>query len=228
VLHSNSLFTECKFTNLDDIDNIQNQKNHTMIKKIKRLKILFEINIFKMVLLKLNKVVIGRIRINKRTKIQFEKSSRIIIKNGLFEINKKWSDNDPFPFLLVLRENSKIIVEDEFQIFSGARIYVNNCATLILGKGYINNNSNISCFERIEIGNDVAISENVTIRDSDNHEISYSNSNKTKPIKIGNHVWIGMNVIILKGVIIGDGVIIAAGSIVNHDVPAKSLVGGTG
>lgn len=48
----------------------------------------------------------------------------------------------------------------------------------------------------------------------------------TLPIKIGNHVWIGLNVTILKGVTIGDGAMIAAGALVNRDVPANCLAGG--
>jgi len=126
----------------------------------------------------------------------------------------------------VLRANAKIIIEKSFSIYSGAKVYVNQGAILKLGGGYINHNFNLNCFERIEIGTDVAISDNVCIRDSDNHDILHSCHTKTKPIIIGNHVWIGMNVTILKGVNIGDGVIIAAGSIVTKDVPKNSLVGG--
>ncbi len=46
------------------------------------------------------------------------------------------------------------------------------------------------------------------------------------PIKIGNHVWIGSNVTVLKGVEIGDGSIIAAGSLVNKNIPPGVLAGG--
>ena len=48
----------------------------------------------------------------------------------------------------------------------------------------------------------------------------------TAPIVIGDHVWIGMNVIVLKGVTIGEGSIVAAGSVVNKDVPPHCLVAG--
>ena len=43
---------------------------------------------------------------------------------------------------------------------------------------------------------------------------------------VGNDVWIGLNVIILRGVKIGDGAVVAAGSVVTKDVPAYAVVGG--
>lgn len=46
------------------------------------------------------------------------------------------------------------------------------------------------------------------------------------PVQIGSHAWIGFNSIILKGVTIGDRSVVAAGSVVTHDVPADTLVGG--
>ena len=36
---------------------------------------------------------------------------------------------------------------------------------------------------------------------------------KKAPVYIGNRVWIGCRVIILKGVTVGDGAVIAAGSV---------------
>jgi len=185
-----------------------------------------ELNLYITIKLILGKIVIGRIRVYKKASISFTKSSRISVQNGTFEINKKWTRNDNFPGLLALGKNSKIIVRDTFCIYSGARLYVDDSATLILGSGYINNDLRLACFESIEIGHKVSIADNVTIRDSDNHTISDSKGLKTQPIKIGDYVWIGMNATILKGVTIGDGAIIAAGSLVNKSVPPRTLVGG--
>ena len=72
------------------------------------------------------------------------------------------------------------------------------------------------------------ISDDVRIQDSDNHNIVINGIEKesTKPIIIGDRVWVGKNVLILKGVTIGDGAIIAAGSVVVKDVPSKTLVAG--
>jgi acetyltransferase-like isoleucine patch superfamily enzyme len=48
----------------------------------------------------------------------------------------------------------------------------------------------------------------------------------TKPIHVGNFVYIGFRSIILPGVNIGNNCIIAAGSVVTKDVPDNSIVGG--
>lgn len=48
----------------------------------------------------------------------------------------------------------------------------------------------------------------------------------TKPVTIGNKVWIGGNVVMLPGVTIGNGVTIAASALVKEDIPDNSLVVG--
>lgn len=46
------------------------------------------------------------------------------------------------------------------------------------------------------------------------------------PPKIGNGVWIGANVIILRGVVVGERSIIAAGAVVTKDIPPYEIWGG--
>lgn len=126
---------------------------------------------------------------------------------------------------LYFGENSVVSV-GALTAYAGSRIGVEKDAQFSYKSGVMNYNVTISCFEKIEIGENVIISENTMIRDSDNHTIVRDGYTPTAPIKIGNHVWIGVNCTILKGVTIGDGAIIAAGSVVTKDVPAHSLVGG--
>ena len=153
-------------------------------------------------------------------------SAKIILGKGDLRLSKSWVKRNPKSGLLFMAENARISVLGSFDIYSGAQIYVNKNAELKLGSGYINNGLNLSCFEKIEIGEGVVISENVCIKDSDNHEIVGADKKSTMPIKIGNQVWIGMNVTILKGVTIGDGAIIAAGSVVTKDIPNNVMAAG--
>jgi len=156
-----------------------------------------------------------------------EKGEIILVNNCEFMFNCSWLKKDPFPSVLVIRNGARLEVKGNFKIYSGAKIFINKDALLILGNGYINNHLTLHCYEKIIIGEDVAIADNVIIRDSDNHVVT-SNPNpvKTQPVYIGNHVWIGMNAMILKGVTIGDGAIIAAGSVVTHDIPSACLAAG--
>ena len=48
----------------------------------------------------------------------------------------------------------------------------------------------------------------------------------TRPIVVGNNVYIGARTIIMGGVTIGNNVIIGAGSIVTHDIPDNSVAVG--
>lgn len=160
--------------------------------------------------------------------IELDKQAKITVGNGVeFLFNCTWMKSDPAISVLVISAGAELIVKNNFKIFSGASVFINKNARLILGSGYINNKLSLHCFEQIEIGEDVAIADNVTIRDSDNHIItSNENNTMTKPVRIGNHVWIGMNVTILKGVVIGDGAIIAAGSVVTKSIPPRCLAAG--
>lgn len=164
----------------------------------------------------------------KKSNIELNKTAFIEVAEGkTFYFNCSWTKRSFAPSLLAMGHNAQLIVKDNFKIYDGAKIYINKNAQLTLGSGYINNNAKINCFERIEIGEDVAIGDNVCIRDSDNHYLGNRDDYfMKKPIKIGNHVWIGINVTILKGVTVHDGAIIAAGAVVTRDVPPRCLAAG--
>lgn len=125
-----------------------------------------------------------------------------------------------------LQENAKIIVPTHYIIYAGCFINVYSNSRLILHAGFINENVQIICGDKIEIGEGTSIGRDVVIRSFDGHQIESKSSNLSAPITIGKHVWIGQRAIILKGVVIGDGAVVAAGTIVTKNVPAYSLVAG--
>jgi acetyltransferase-like isoleucine patch superfamily enzyme len=123
--------------------------------------------------------------------------------------------------------NSEINVNGGFSVYYGGDIICFKNSKLTLGSGFFNSNVKLRCTNSITIGNNVAISHDVTIMDSDAHNIDYEGYQMTKPVIIGDNVWIGSRAMILKGVKVGDGAIIAAGAIVTKDVPANSIVAGS-
>ncbi|MEW5954329.1 MAG: DapH/DapD/GlmU-related protein [Bacillota bacterium] len=130
---------------------------------------------------------------------------------------------------LKMHAGSSLIVNGYFKVFYGSSIEIFPGGVLTLGSGYINSDCVIACAKRITIGEGVAIARRVFIYDSDHHKIIDEQGSLKNPpelIIIGNHVWIGVGAIILKGVTIGDGAVIAAGSVVTHDVPARCVAAG--
>ena len=92
----------------------------------------------------------------------------------------------------------------------------------------------------LTIGSGTIISRNVEIWTSnhcydaeDLQSIPYDRRMVTKPVEIGENVWIGSRVIILPGVTIGEGAVIGAGAVVTKScfessatlvgVPAKKI-----
>lgn len=88
----------------------------------------------------------------------------------------------------------------------------------------------IHCAERVRLGRRSCTNEFVSLIDSTHfhdgaHEFFYENT-RTKPIEIGDGVWIGNKSSVLLGVSIGDGAVVAAHSVVNRHVPAGATVSG--
>lgn len=82
----------------------------------------------------------------------------------------------------------------------------------------------------ITLGNNVHITDGVEFITHDGGTLIYRqyvpDLEITKPIKIGDYVYIGNNVIILPGVTIGNNVVIGAGAVVSKSIPDNSLAVG--
>jgi acetyltransferase-like isoleucine patch superfamily enzyme len=125
---------------------------------------------------------------------------------------------------LRLHENATLNINGEFKMFYVASIEIFSGGTLTLGKGYINCGCVIACAGDITIGDGCAIARGVFIYNSDHHKISDKPGNRlnpSAPVVIGNHVWIGVGAIILKGITIGSGAVVGAGAVVTKDIPPK-------
>ncbi len=83
----------------------------------------------------------------------------------------------------------------------------------------------------VTIGSHVNLAQGITVT-ALNHNFEDSSKRideqgvTTKPVIIGNDIWIGANAVLLPGVSIGDHAVVAAGAVVTKDVPPHSLVAG--
>ncbi|HTF03033.1 MAG TPA: acyltransferase [Bacteroidia bacterium] len=80
----------------------------------------------------------------------------------------------------------------------------------------------------VTIGDHTMVSLNTIFHTSthDHHDHPMWKYRIDRPISIGQHVWIGVNSLILAGVKIGDYAVVGAGSVVTANVPEGAIVAG--
>lgn len=82
----------------------------------------------------------------------------------------------------------------------------------------------------IRIGRDCLFGPYTEILDSDFHDtdpgLRKAGTHRPAPVTIGDNVFVGTGVKILKGVTVGDDAVIGAGAVVTADVPPRTIVAG--
>ncbi len=128
--------------------------------------------------------------------------------------------------------NSLIYLNENFHKYC-LKVFINNNNVLYFGKNnYFNKvlQCIISEEKNVIIGDNCLFSTNICMRTADPH-LMYSMKTKrrinySKSIYIGDHVWIGQDVIVLKGAKIGSGSIIGAKSLISTKFPSNCVGGG--
>lgn len=102
----------------------------------------------------------------------------------------------------------------------------------------INKNTIIRSMKLVKIGKYCDIASDCAIQDHNSRSLDYRERRKymltgnfdekvlNSSVIIGDDVWIGRRVTILKGVRIGDGAILATNAVVTKDVPSFSIAAG--
>lgn len=86
----------------------------------------------------------------------------------------------------------------------------------------------ITAAQSIRIGSNTMIATECSIHDCDWHGL-YNRTRPfrcTKPVTLGDNVWLGARVMICKGVTIGENSVIGAGSVVTSDIPSNVVAAG--
>ena len=102
----------------------------------------------------------------------------------------------------------------------GENTFVNtNCIFLDNNKISIGKNGLIAPYVQIyTASHPLKASERIISKGKDSAYLTFS-----RPVKIGDNVWIGGNSVIFPGVVIGDNVTIGAGSVVTKNIPDNVL-----
>lgn len=123
---------------------------------------------------------------------------------------------------LFRKTGENILIESNFECDYGYNISIGE-------NFYMNHNGVILDGAKVEFGDNVFIGPNCGFYTA-GHPIDIELRNKgleyAYPIKVGNNVWFGGNVVVLPGITIGDNVTIGAGSIVTKDIPSNVIAHG--
>lgn len=123
-----------------------------------------------------------------------------------------------------------IIGEIKGNIVITAPFYCDYGKNISVGNNfYSNHNCTVLDAAKVSFGNNVFIAPNcvfTTAGHAIDAEQRAAGLEIALPIRIGDNVWIGANVIVLPGITIGDNTVIGAGSVVNKDIPSNVMAAG--
>lgn len=110
-------------------------------------------------------------------------------------------------------------------------LYANRGARIEIGDHCGFSGATLVAQRQITLGQRVLVGANVLICDGDHHPLAANlrasgAAGDCAPVWIEDDVWLGVNVVVLKGVRIGAGAVVAANAVVCDDVPAGAVVAG--
>lgn len=158
----------------------------------------------------------------------------------------KKSKNSIFIGRPIINNSGKITIGDNCvfvsdQRFNDIQLFGRMFINVMSSHGIVNigtktavSSSTICAYNKVMIGENCLIGANVLIADSDFHLIHNpldrndfeKFSLTTKPVIIGDNVFIGTGAVVLKGTVIGNNCVIGANSVVSGDIPENSIYAG--
>lgn len=129
----------------------------------------------------------------------------------------------------LLRVRGRLAVDGPVTLCTGNRWDIGADAVATVGAGtYFGPMTTVVITRSLRVGAGCAISWNCTFLDSDFHTLGPGPKASTAAIVIGDHVWIGTHVTLLKGAAIADGCVVAANATVTGQfLQPRCLLAGT-
>lgn len=164
-----------------------------------------------------NKIIIGK-------KFNTESIKKTIVSDKTLVLNLDLSG-----------DNNQIMIENNvdgfLNIFMAGMFPISNCTCLIGENTHIGHPTRMEFAENntsIEIGQDCMFSERIQFWCSDIHSvINLENDtviNKSKGIKVGNHVWVARDVSFNKNTMVSDNSLVAHSSIITKQFNQENII----
>ena len=166
---------------------------------------------------------------------------RYVMGNGMAVVNARWAlrKADHVGTRVRLRGRPKVTNLGRMTIGDRVQL-VSTIATLELvsdreglleigERTLVNFGCSLVATDHVQIGAHCHIGPYTMMLDNDYHRVEPERRLErppSKPIIVGENVWIGARVIVMSGVTIGKDSCVGAGSVVTSDVPPRSLVAG--
>ena len=142
-----------------------------------------------------------------------------------------------------IRGKKFIEISKGFSCGPGCRLEaypIGNEKTLFIGEGFqMNDYVHITARENVKIGRNVLLASKIYISDCSHGSYSGDENDSppesipkdrplfSKPVVIGDNVWLGEFVSVLPGVTIGNGTIVGANSVVSKSLPPNVIAVGS-
>ncbi|MFI8726246.1 acyltransferase [Stutzerimonas kunmingensis] len=158
----------------------------------------------------------GPLKFNERGR-----GNRLYIGKGCFLGNVRFD---------MLGNNNNIIIEDDVYIKKAHFRHRGNDQVIKVGGSTRINGVYFLCESgcSIETGEGCLFSYDISLRTTDAHHIldleTGEKLNEPKSITIGNHVWVGTEVVVTKGVTIADDVVVGQRALVNKSVLESHVI----
>ena len=162
----------------------------------------------------------GRIELQNSTlvvgnNVGLSKNSSIDLGNSAYV---KINDNVKIgPSSTITADGSNILIGSETTFFSDCIL----SGEITIGKSCLFA-KNISIFSSTH-----NIDGKISIRQNDLDSLLKNGGIVHQKVVIGDHCWLGNNVVVLPGVKLGEGVVVGANSVVTKSFPSCTVVGGT-
>lgn len=175
----------------------------------------------------------NKIRVNSGNKIKnyaFLKSCKIFVKGKNNEIIMEDYTRLIRSSINIYGNKNKIIIGSNCYLVDTEIHIEDSNGTIFIDKDTsICGKTHLACIEgkEIKIGKNCLFSSDIVIRTGDSHSIINMGGmriNSSRDVHIGDHVWIGNKVIILKGSVIENDSIVATGSIVTKKFNEKNVI----